>query len=75
MAFDLGAIVGKLTLNTDQWSASIKKAQGDSNTLAGNIQKNKEQIQELGKAMTIVGGAIVAAFALASGAAKKLNEV
>jgi|GEM_PF-2014226 len=72
--FDAGTISAKLSLNLNDWSASIETARKDSDTLAGSILKNQNTIRELGRTMTIVGGAIVTGFTMAVHASIKFNE-
>ncbi|GAG62693.1 unnamed protein product, partial [marine sediment metagenome] len=59
MAFDVGAIVGRLELRKDQWDASIKKVQADQRSLSGMVLRNSQQFKRMGRSMTIAGTAVV----------------
>lgn len=62
MAFNVGAIVGHLSLDKKKWSASIKSVQKDQKTLGGWVKKNSAQFKKLGMAIAGVGIAVVAGF-------------
>jgi len=64
MAFEVGAIVGKLQLKKDQWDQSIRKVKDDQKSLSGLVVRNSQQFKQMGRAMTIAGGAIVGAVGL-----------
>lgn len=59
MAFDVGAIVGRLELQKDQWEQSIKKVKADQKSLSGLVMRNSAQFRKMGRTMTIAGTAIV----------------
>lgn len=58
MAFDIGAITGRLVLDSTQWNQSIKKAKEDSKSFEGAILRNQGAIIKMGVALTAVGGII-----------------
>lgn len=64
MAFDAGAVVGRLTLNTEQWHSAISRVKADQKSLQGFILRNQQQIKNLGKSFIIAGAAIVGTYAL-----------
>lgn len=66
MAIDVGAIVGRLEMNVNGWSAAVDKVKKDQQSLAGFALRHKEQIQNLGKAFAVAGGAITAALGAAA---------
>lgn len=59
MAFDVGAIVGRLELRKGQWDQSIKKVRADQKSLGGMVLRNSQQFKRMGRSMTIAGTAIV----------------
>ncbi len=60
MAFDAGAVVGRLELGLAGWKKSVETIKADQQSLSGFAIRHKEEIQKLGQAMTVAGGAIVA---------------
>ncbi|MCK4791973.1 MAG: phage tail tape measure protein, partial [Desulfobacteraceae bacterium] len=64
MAFEVGAIVGRLELQKDQWEQSIKKVKADQKSLSGLVMRNSAQFRQMGRSMTIAGTAIVGAVGL-----------
>lgn len=63
MAFNAGAIVSKLKLDTTNFSKGVKGAKGEAKGLGGFMQKNAAQFKKAGMAMTIAGAAIIGTFA------------
>ncbi len=59
MAFDVGAIVGRLELKKGQWDQSIKSVKADQKSLSGLVLRNSQQFKQMGRTMTIAGTAIV----------------
>lgn len=74
MSFDAGAVTARMELDTTEWRKSIDLVKSDSGSMAGAILRNEDAIKNLGKTMTVVGGAIVAAMGVAANSAKKFNE-
>jgi len=64
MAFDAGAVVGRLEMALEGWKKSVETVKKDQQSMAGFAIRHKEEIEKLGKTFTIVGGAIVGAFGL-----------
>lgn len=64
MAFDVGAIVGKLQLNKDQWNQSIKQVKAEQRRLSVLVTSNSQQFKQMGRAMTVAGTAIVGSIGL-----------
>ncbi len=64
MAFDVGAIVGRLELQRDQWNQSIKQVKDDQKSLSGMVLRNSQQFKRMGRTMTIAGTAVVGAVGL-----------
>lgn len=64
MAFDVGAIVGKLELRKDQWNQSIKQVKADQKSLSGLVLRNSQQFKQMGRTMTVAGTAVVGAVGL-----------
>lgn len=64
MAFDVGAVVGRLELRKDQWEQSIKKVKEDQKSLSGLVLRNSQQFKKMGRTMTIAGTAVVGAVGL-----------
>lgn len=64
-AFDAGTLSGRLTLDIKEWSANIEKAEKDTKSLGGVVQKNKDDIEKLGKSFAAAGAAITVALGAA----------
>lgn len=64
-AFDAGTVSGRLILDIKEWSANIEKAEKDTKSLGGVVQKNKDDIEKLGKSFAAAGAAITAALGIA----------
>ena len=64
MAFDVGAIVGRLELRKDQWNQSVKQVKADQKSLSGLVLRNSQQFKQMGRTMTIAGTAVVGAVGL-----------
>ena len=64
MSFDVGAIVGRLELQKDQWNQSIKDVKADQNSLSGLALRNSQQFKQMGRVMTVAGTAVVGAIGL-----------
>lgn len=62
MAFDAGAVIGRLELGLQGWKQSVEKVKQDQQSLSGFALRHKDAIQSLGKSFTIAGGAVTAAF-------------
>ena len=62
--FDAGSIVARLELNSKQWEQSIARIKGDQKSLSGYVLRNEQAFKNMGKALTVAGGAIVASFGL-----------
>lgn len=74
MAFDVGAVVGHLQLRKDQWNQAIKDVKADQKSLSGLVLRNSQQFKQMGRAMTIAGGAIIGAFGLMVKAHSRLDQ-
>jgi len=61
MDLDVGKIVGRLEMNVQGWTSAVEKVKKDQQSLAEFALRHKESIEKLGKTMTLVGGATVAA--------------
>lgn len=59
MSFDAGAIVGKVILDTKEWSKSITKVGKDTSGLANMVKNNAESFRSLGLAIGGLGIAIL----------------
>ena len=55
MAFDVGAITGKIVLDTKGWTNSVKAVQVDLKGLNNRIQQNASSLRQLGAAFLVVG--------------------
>lgn len=64
MAFDVGAIVGRLELKKGQWDQSITKVRADQKSLSGLVLRNSQQFKQMGRSMTVAGMAIVGSIGL-----------
>jgi len=63
MAFKVGAIVSKLTLDKSGWTKSLKSVEKDQKSMQGMSDKTAGKFKKMGAAMTIAGGAIIGALA------------
>ena len=59
MAWDVGAIVGRLQLDQKGWDAAVQKVKKDQTAMSKFAQKHGESLKKMGRAMTIAGGVIV----------------
>lgn len=66
MSFDAGAIIGRMTLDLNKWSDAVEKVRNDTTSMQGWILRNQAQVTQMGRAFTIAGAAISAAYALSS---------
>ena len=64
MAFDVGAIVGRLELNKDRWNKAIADVKADQKSLSGLVLRNSQQFKQMGRAMTVAGAAIIGTMGL-----------
>lgn len=64
-AFDAGTVNARLILDLKEWTANIEKAKADTSSLAGTVNKHKEDIEKFGKAFAVVGAAITGALGMA----------
>lgn len=60
MAFDAGAVIGRLELNIAGWQKSVEAVKKDQQSLAGLVMRHEQQFKSLGKTFTVVGGLMVA---------------
>jgi hypothetical protein len=60
MAFDIGAILGRLVLDSSKWESAIKKAKADANSFEGAILRNEGKLKRFGLALGVAGAAITA---------------
>lgn len=60
MSFDVGAIVGKLTLDAGGWDSAIKKAQTDAKGFEKTLIQNGETLKKFGIGLAAVGALITA---------------
>ncbi|MFA5430518.1 MAG: phage tail tape measure protein [Candidatus Omnitrophota bacterium] len=65
MALDAGSVIAKMDLALEGWKKSVETVKKDQQSLAGFALRHKQEIQDLGKAFTIAGGAIVASLGAA----------
>ena len=65
MAFDAGAVVSRMELGLSGWKKSVEEVKKDQQSLSGFAMRHRDEIEKLGKAFTIVGGAIVASLGAA----------
>ncbi|MCK9600979.1 MAG: phage tail tape measure protein, partial [Sphaerochaeta sp.] len=63
--FDAGAVIGRLELGLAGWKKSVEAVKADQQSLSGFAMRHRDEIEKLGKAFTIVGGAITAALGAA----------
>ena len=61
MAFQVGAIISKLTLDKSGWDKAAKGVAADQKKMQGMSDKTAKKFRTVGKAMTIAGGVIVGA--------------
>lgn len=60
MAFDIGAILGKLVLDSSKWESAIREAKKDAKSLEGAILRNEQRVKKFGVALTATGFAVSA---------------
>lgn len=60
MAFDIGAILGRLVLDNSKWDSAIKSAKADLKSFEGAILRNEGRVKKFGLAMGVAGAAITA---------------
>jgi len=60
MAFDAGAVIGRLELNIAGWQKSVEAVKKDQQSLSGLVMRHEQQFKDFGKTLTVVGAAIVA---------------
>lgn len=65
MAFDAGAVVGRLEMALAGWKKSVETVKADQQSMAGFAQRHSEEIKKLGTAFVVAGGAITAALGAA----------
>lgn len=61
MAFKVGAIVSKLTLDKSGWNTAVKDVGADQKKMQGMSDKTAAKFKKVGAAMTVAGGAIIGA--------------
>lgn len=59
MAFDAGAVVGRLEMGLSGWKKSVEAVKADQQSLAGFAMRHSEEIKKIGQAYAVAGGAIV----------------
>lgn len=64
MAFEVGAIISKLTLNTQKWSQSVSQVEQDQTKMQRSAKSTGDKMRKMGTAMTVAGTAITAALGL-----------
>jgi len=64
MAFDVGALVSKLKLDSTSFNASASAAKTKAGSLGGAMGSAGASFKKAGMAMTVAGGAVVGALAL-----------
>lgn len=64
MAFDAGAAIGRLEMKLDGWKQSVEKVKEDQKSLAGFALRHKQEVQALGRSMTVLGASMTGAVAL-----------
>ncbi len=74
MAFNVGALISKLTLDTKGWDVKYKKVIGQVDTLDRKIARNAEKFKKAGKRITIAGAAVTGAFGLMFAKANQFNK-
>lgn len=60
MAFNIGAILGTLVLDSSKWDNSIKRAKTDMKSFEGAVLRNEGAIKRFGIALGVAGAAITA---------------
>lgn len=60
MAFNIGAIVGTLVLDSNKWDKALDKAKKDTKSFEGAILRNERRIKQFGVALGVAGAAITA---------------
>jgi hypothetical protein len=59
VAFDAGAVIGRLELNIAGWQKSVEAVKKDQTSLSGLVMRHEQQFKSLGKTLTVVGGIVV----------------
>lgn len=60
MAFNIGAILGTLVLDSSKWDNAIKRSKSDMKSFEGAILRNERSIKRFGIALGVAGAAITA---------------
>jgi len=60
MAFDGGAVIGRLEMNIAGWQKAVETVKKDQTSLSGLVLRHEQGIKNLGKAFTVAGGIMVA---------------
>ena len=55
MAFDAGAVVGRLEMALAGWKKSVETVKADQQSMAGFAQHHSEEIKKLGTAFVVAG--------------------
>jgi len=58
--FNIGAITGRLVLDSSKWESAIKKSKKDMKSFEGSVLRSEQAIKKLGTRLTILGGVITA---------------
>ncbi len=61
MAFNVGAIVAKLTLDKSKWDQSVKGVGTDQSKMQGMSDATAGKFRKIGTAMTVAGGVVIGA--------------
>jgi len=64
MAFNVGAIVGHLSLDKSKWSKSITSVKKDQKSLGSWVKKNSAQFKKMGMVIAGMGIAVATSFAV-----------
>jgi len=74
MAFKVGAIVSKLTLDKSGWTQAVKSVEKDQERMQRMTDKTAAKFKKVGMVMTVAGGAIVAGMASMVNKASEAEE-
>jgi len=74
MAFDVGALVSKLKLDSTSFNTSATAAEKKAGSLGGAMGRSGAAFKKAGMAMTVAGGAIVGALGLMINKAAKAGD-
>ena len=74
MAFDVGALVSKLKLDSTSFNTSATAAEKKAGSLGGAMGRSGAAFKKAGMAMTVAGGAIVGALGLMINKAAKTGD-